>query len=107
MAPFDPELVFYNNKLTIQTVWLITLSEHVESLLWGLGVVSPCQTALFIYDTLLTFSLKVKYIWRKKLKLGSVLYIFARYPVVLNLLTPFPPFQTIKVSSYIPRNVQS
>ena len=75
--------------------------------MWGLVVVSPFQTALFLYDTLLTFSLEVKHIWRKKLKLGSILYVFARYPTVLVLLTLLPQFQTIKVCSYSPRNAQS
>ena len=75
--------------------------------LWGLVVVSLFQTALFLYDTLLTFSLEVKYIWRKKLKLGSILYVFARYPTVFILLASLPQFQTIKVCSYSPRNVQS
>ena len=73
--------------------------------MYGLVVVSPFQTALLVYDTLLTFSLEVKYIWHEKLKLGSVLYIFARYPAVFTLLFPFPQFQTIKVSSHSTLNV--
>ena len=74
--------------------------------MWGLVVVSPFQTALLVYDTLLTLSLEVKHIWRKKLKLGSILYVFARYPAVFYLLASFPQFQTIKVCSYSPRNAQ-
>ena len=100
------------NKLTTRAVWLSTMSFLVPSVspwgvLWGLVVVSPIQTALLVYDTLLTLSLEVKYIWRKKLKLGSILYVFARYPIVFYLLAPFPQFQTIKVCSYSPRNAQS
>ena len=100
------------NKLTIRAVWLSTMSLLLPSVspwevLWGLVVVSPFQTALLIYDTLLTFSLEVKHIWRKKLKLGSILYFFARYPTVFFLLALFPQFQTIKVCSYSLRNAQS
>ena len=88
-------------------VWTAALGEPMGSSMWGLVVVSPIQTALLVYDTLFTFSLEVKHIWRKKLKLGSILYIFARYPTVFYLLTPFPQFQTLKVSSYSPLNAQS
>ena len=100
------------NKLTTRAVWLSTMSFLVPSVspwgvLWGLVVVSPLQTALLVHDMLLTLPLKVKHIWRKKLKLGSILYFLARYPAVLVFLYPFPQFQTIKVSSYSPRNAQS
>ena len=71
-------------------------------------VFSLFQTALLlVYYTLLTFSLEVQYIWCKKLKLGSILYVFVRYPAVFLLLAPLPQFQTLKVSSYSPRNAQS
>ena len=101
-----------SNKLTIWTVWLSTMSGLLSSVspwevLWGFVVISPVQTALLVYITLLTFSLKVKYIWHKKLKLGSILYFFARYPAVLVFLYPFLQFQTIKVCSYSPRKAQS
>ena len=86
---------------------LLLRSVSPWDVLWGLVVVSPFQTALLVYDTLLTFSLEVKHIWRKKLKLGSILYFFARYPAVLVFLYPFLQFQTIKVCSYGPRNAQS
>ena len=88
-------------------VSIVALGEPMGSSMWGLVVVSPIQTALLVYDTLFTFSLEVKHIWGKKLKLGSILYVFARYPTVFYLLTPFPQFQTLKVSSYSARNVQS
>ena len=88
-------------------VVVAALGEPVASSMQGLVVISPFQTALLVYDTLLTFSLEVKYIWRKKLKLGSILYVFARYPAVFYLLAIFPQFQTLKVCSYSPRNAQS
>ena len=93
--------------MTLYYVWAAALGEPVGSSMWGLVVVSPFQTALLVYDTLLTFSLEVKYIWRKKLKLGSVLYILVRYPIVFFILALFAQFPTIKVSGYSPCNVQS
>ena len=100
------------HKLTIRTERLTTMSRLMPlvspwEVLWGLVVASPFQTTLFVYDTLLTPPLEVNYIWRKKLKLGSILYIFARCPTLFVLLIPFPQFQTTKVSSYSTRNVQS
>ena len=52
----------------------------------GIVVASPVQTALFFYDTLLTLPFEVKHIWQKKIKLGTVLYLLTRYPLVFNLL---------------------
>ena len=44
-------------------------------------------TAILAYDTLLTLSEEVPHIWKKKWKLGTVLYFLARYGVILfNLL---------------------
>ena len=94
------------DSVTVNYVLIAALGKPVGSFMWGLVVVSPFQTGLLVYDTLLTFLFEIKYIWRKKLKLGSVLYILARYPAVL-LLTPLPQFKTLKVSSYIPRNGHS
>ena len=65
--------------MAINYVITAALGEPVGSSMQGLVVVSPFQTALLVYDTLLTLPLEVQYIWRKKLKLGSILYVFARY----------------------------
>jgi Family of unknown function (DUF6533) len=46
---------------------------------------SPLAPALFTYDTLLTLSHEVDYIWFKKLKLGTALYILARCSTLLVL----------------------
>ena len=66
--------------------WLLP-SVSPWDVLWGLVVISPFQTALLVYDTLLTFSLEVKHIWRKKLKLGSILYVFARVRLLKSIPT--------------------
>ena len=44
-------------------------------------------TALLAYDSLLTLSEEVQYIWKNKWKLGTVLYILARYATILFILT--------------------
>ena len=59
------------NKLTIQTVWLSTMLwllplMSLGRFVWGLVVISLFQTALLVYNMLLTLSLKVKYILQKK-----------------------------------------
>ena len=41
---------------------------------------------LLIFDTLLTLPSEIKYIWSKKHKLGSVLYVLARYPLLALLI---------------------
>ncbi|KAF8532664.1 hypothetical protein JB92DRAFT_2839644 [Gautieria morchelliformis] len=37
------------------------------------------NTALLIYDTLLTLPSEIKHIWCKNVKIGTILYLFARY----------------------------
>ena len=44
-------------------------------------------TVLLPYDGLLTLSEEVTYIWNKKWKLGTVLYLLTRYPTLLYILT--------------------
>ena len=44
------------------------------------------ETALIAYDSLLTFSEEVIYIWKKKWKLGTVLYLLARYAMLLYMI---------------------
>ena len=45
------------------------------------------ETALLAYDSLLTLlEAEVTYIWKRKWKLGTVLYLLARYPALLYIL---------------------
>lgn len=46
----------------------------------------PFEIALLVYDTLLTFSDEIENIWHKKLKLGTILYLLARYPTLLRFI---------------------
>ncbi|KAF8579753.1 hypothetical protein K439DRAFT_1620294 [Ramaria rubella] len=48
--------------------------------------VNYANVAAFAYDTLLTFPSEVRFIWHKKFKLGTILYLLARYPALLVLL---------------------
>ncbi|EIW87446.1 hypothetical protein CONPUDRAFT_141545 [Coniophora puteana RWD-64-598 SS2] len=41
--------------------------------------------ALLYYDYILTFPLEVKYMWRKKVMISTVLYWFCRYALLANL----------------------
>ena len=42
--------------------------------------------ALIMFDTFLSLPSEIKYIWCQKLRLGSILYIVARYPTLAILL---------------------
>ncbi|KAF8993819.1 hypothetical protein BDQ17DRAFT_1252395 [Cyathus striatus] len=42
--------------------------------------------ALLYYDYALTFPMEVKYIWGRKFRLSTFLYIFARYALVANII---------------------
>ena len=57
-------------------------------------------TALLAYDSLLTLFKEVSYIWQNKWKLGTALYLLARYPVqlyivieIISILKNFPSLQ--------------
>jgi hypothetical protein len=77
------------------TVWLSTLSSLRPSV----------SQRIYLYGALLshhfkqhcspmihpTLSSEVKHIWRKRLRLGTVLYILARYPAFFTLF-PFSPY---------------
>ncbi|KAF8576923.1 hypothetical protein K439DRAFT_591861 [Ramaria rubella] len=49
-------------------------------------IVDIAAFVLLAYDTLLTFPSEVKYIWPKKIQLGTTLYLLARYPGLFQLL---------------------
>ncbi|KAF8461831.1 hypothetical protein JB92DRAFT_2186606 [Gautieria morchelliformis] len=42
--------------------------------------------ALLAYDTLLTLPSEITYIWHRRARLGTVLYLLARYPALLALI---------------------
>ncbi|KIJ49120.1 hypothetical protein M422DRAFT_246929 [Sphaerobolus stellatus SS14] len=44
---------------------------------------------LIIYDTLLTLEDEVALIWRKKISLGSILYLQARYCIIIGIIIEF------------------
>ena len=45
------------------------------------------ETVLLAYDSLLTLlEAEVPYIWKRKWKLGTVLYLLTRYPMLLYML---------------------
>ncbi|KAF8579758.1 hypothetical protein K439DRAFT_1620298 [Ramaria rubella] len=51
--------------------------------------------ATLTYDTLLTFPSEVRFIWHKKFRLGTILYLLAHYPTLLELLlTVYRDFAT-------------
>lgn len=56
-------------------------SEHFIAL-----CVQWSSIALLYYDYILTFPREVKYIWRSKFSLHTILYILCRYALVANLL---------------------
>jgi Family of unknown function (DUF6533) len=43
-------------------------------------------TVLLAYDTLLTLSIELEYVWGKKFKLGTLLYLLARHAMILDLV---------------------
>ncbi|KAF8459725.1 hypothetical protein JB92DRAFT_3076807 [Gautieria morchelliformis] len=47
---------------------------------------SDKHVALLAYDTLLTLPSEITYIWRRRVRLGTVLYLLARYPAFLNFI---------------------
>ncbi|KAF8574282.1 hypothetical protein K439DRAFT_1624438 [Ramaria rubella] len=61
------------------------------------------------YDTLLTFSSEVRFIWHKKFRLGTILYLLAHYPALLQTLlgiyldfATFPSLQTYSALEFCP-----
>jgi Family of unknown function (DUF6533) len=44
---------------------------------------SLIQAALLAYDTLLTLPSEITHIWGRRGRLGTVLYLLARYPALL------------------------
>lgn len=52
------------------------------------------QPAILVYDTLLTFSRELDFIWKRKISVASVIFIMLRYGAlasnVMVLLTWYP-----------------
>jgi Family of unknown function (DUF6533) len=46
----------------------------------------PLESALLAFDAILTLSHEIGYIWNNKFKLGTALYLLARYMGLLHLL---------------------
>jgi Family of unknown function (DUF6533) len=68
---------------------------QVYTLIAGFGELRACvcnppnsvliETALLAYDSLLSMPLEIEYIWKTKFKLGTALYLPARYAILLYL----------------------
>ncbi|KAF8488294.1 hypothetical protein JB92DRAFT_1435125 [Gautieria morchelliformis] len=56
---------------------------QVISYIRAVTYVDVAALALVAYDTLLTLPSEITYIWHRKVRLGSVLYLLARYPIFL------------------------
>ena len=72
------------------------LGEPVGNYMWGLVVVSPFQTALLVYDTLLTLPLEVQYIWRKKTQTWINLIRLCALPYCVHPLLSIPTIPNYK-----------
>ena len=55
------------------------------------------DTALLAYDTLITLPHEVEYIWPKKIRLGTMLYLMARYPLLVVLALNVIPSESLQV----------
>ena len=75
-----PELALQPTTSTSQRLVCV----HVLS---EFAISTACSTALLVYDTLLTLPSEIRYIWRKAIKIGAILYLLARYlPLVVYLI---------------------
>ncbi|KAF8532144.1 hypothetical protein JB92DRAFT_2824648 [Gautieria morchelliformis] len=52
---------------------------------WAVNI-SLIQVRLLAYDTLLTLPFEITYIWPRRVILGTVLYLLARYPALLDFI---------------------
>ncbi|KAF8486637.1 hypothetical protein JB92DRAFT_1515042 [Gautieria morchelliformis] len=64
-------------------VWIFRLYQIVW--LSNMGMLLP-SVSLLAYDTLLTLPSEITYIWHRGVRLGSVLYLVARYPSLLGFI---------------------
>jgi hypothetical protein len=54
-------------------------------MVWTVSI-SLMQAALLAYDTLLTLPSEITHIWGRRVRLGTVLYLLARYPALLDII---------------------
>ncbi|KAF8471536.1 hypothetical protein JB92DRAFT_3134975 [Gautieria morchelliformis] len=52
----------------------------------AINYVDIATLALLAYDTLLTLPSEITYIWHRRVRLGTVLYLLARYPALLAFI---------------------
>ncbi|KAF8532149.1 hypothetical protein JB92DRAFT_1589207 [Gautieria morchelliformis] len=52
----------------------------------AVSYVDVATLALLAYDTLLTLPSEITYIWHRRVRLGTVLYLLARYPALLDFI---------------------
>ncbi|KAK7676583.1 hypothetical protein QCA50_020459 [Cerrena zonata] len=49
------------------------------------GYIYVAGLALVAYDTLLSFSQEITYIWKRKKSMITILYLFIRYSIIFNM----------------------
>ncbi|KAF8579111.1 hypothetical protein K439DRAFT_1620798 [Ramaria rubella] len=68
--------------------------------------ITVASFTLLAYDTLLTFPSEVRFIWQNKCRLGTILYLLARYPglleFLLNVYLDFATFPSLQALNFIP-----
>jgi Family of unknown function (DUF6533) len=74
-----PELALHSTTSSSQHLVCV----HVLS---NSTISTACSTALLIYDTLLTLPSEIRYISRKAIKIGAILYLLARYLPLVGFL---------------------
>ena len=85
---FGLEEIYDPDSLAQSYVDTAAIGKSRSNAICNLVVILLFQIALVVYDTLLTLHYEIKYIWMKKFRLGSVLYLLARYSVIINLMIP-------------------
>jgi Family of unknown function (DUF6533) len=79
MQKNSPELALHSPTSSSQRLVCV----HV---LFNSTISTICSTVLIVYDTLLTLPSEIRYIWRKGIKIGAILYLLARYVPLVGFL---------------------
>ncbi|KAJ7600522.1 hypothetical protein C8J56DRAFT_1156876, partial [Mycena floridula] len=61
-------------------------SEAAAATLFLKFLIQYSSIALLYFDYILTFGMEVKYVWRSRFRLSTILYVFCRYALVANIL---------------------
>lgn len=73
--------------------------------IYHLILLMQSSLALVAYDTLLSFSQEITYIWKRKKSMITILYLFIRYSIIFNMFIRVFHLSnmhiTIAVSKYI------